>query len=47
MNISDHDTFIRFEEKFPSYKPEKISALSIWNELPELNDKCKEYLKSR
>ncbi len=47
MNISDHDTFLRFEEKFPSYKPEKISALSIWNDLHDLNDKCKEYLKSR
>lgn len=47
MNLSDHDTFIWFEDKFQSYKPNKISAISVWNWLNEIDDKCKEYLKSR
>jgi len=47
LKLSDHDTFIWFEDKFPSHKPNKISAISIWNWLKELDDKCKEYLKSR
>lgn len=47
LNLSDHDTFIRFEDKFSSYKPNKVSALSIWNTLSELNDQCKDYLKTR
>jgi len=47
LKLSDHDTFIWFEDKFSSYKPNKISAISIWNWLNELDDKCKEYLKSR
>lgn len=47
MKLQDHDTFLWFEDKFSSYKPNKISAISIWNWLNELDDKCKEYLKSR
>ncbi len=47
MKLQDHDTFLWFEDKFSSYKPNKISAISVWNWLKEVDDKCKEYLKSR
>ena len=47
LKLSDHDTFIWFEDKFSSYKPNKVSAISIWNSLNDLDDKCKEYLQSR
>lgn len=45
--LSEHDTFLWFEDKFPSYKPNKISALSIRKELWDLDKSCKEYLKKR
>jgi len=47
LKKTDHDTFLWFEDKFPSSKPNKVSALSIRNSLQGLDDKCKEYLKSR
>lgn len=47
LKLSDHDTFVWFEDKFSSYKPTKISAISVWNWLNEIDDKCKDYLKSR
>lgn len=49
LKLSDHDTFLRFEEKFLSYKPDnnKPSALSIRKWLHDLDEKCKEYLSQR
>lgn len=45
--LSDHDTYLWFEENFNNKKPNKVSALQIRSSLQELNDKCKEYLQSR
>lgn len=47
LKKTDHETFLWFEDKYPNNKPVKVSALSIRSWLQQLDQKCKDYLKTR